>query len=106
MTIAKPFDRYSAIENALASGFAAAKLHHLRGRDLRQLAATLLREKREQRGSILAAARVFAGRLTAFLRLFVAFVLIACTVASVRPLGRFCGLAVFEFRCHGFLLES
>ncbi|RWL18010.1 hypothetical protein [Mesorhizobium sp.] len=34
MTTAKPLARYSAIEGALASGFATAELHHLWGRDL------------------------------------------------------------------------
>ncbi|MER9645345.1 hypothetical protein [Mesorhizobium sp. M0239] len=29
MTTAKPLARYSAIESALASGFATAELHHL-----------------------------------------------------------------------------
>ncbi|MCF6114478.1 MULTISPECIES: hypothetical protein [Mesorhizobium] len=33
MTTAKPLARYSAIEGALASGFATAELHHLWGRD-------------------------------------------------------------------------
>ncbi|ESY78058.1 hypothetical protein X739_32225 [Mesorhizobium sp. LNHC220B00] len=33
MTTAKPLARYSAIESALASGFATAELHHLWGRD-------------------------------------------------------------------------
>ncbi|TIL43309.1 MAG: hypothetical protein E5Y86_22995, partial [Mesorhizobium sp.] len=33
MTTAKPLARYSAIEGALASGFATAVLHHLWGRD-------------------------------------------------------------------------
>ncbi|RWN46439.1 MAG: hypothetical protein EOR99_36855, partial [Mesorhizobium sp.] len=33
MTTAKPLARYSAMEGALASGFATAELHHLRGRD-------------------------------------------------------------------------
>ncbi|RWK47580.1 MAG: hypothetical protein EOR48_31970 [Mesorhizobium sp.] len=35
MTTAKPLARYSAIEGALASGFATAELHHLWGRDLK-----------------------------------------------------------------------
>ena len=34
MTAASPLARYSAVEGALASGFAIAELHHLRGRDL------------------------------------------------------------------------
>ncbi|MES0026628.1 hypothetical protein NKJ57_27290, partial [Mesorhizobium sp. M0077] len=34
MTTAKPLARYSAVEGALASGFATAELHHLSGRDL------------------------------------------------------------------------
>jgi hypothetical protein len=29
MTTAKPLARYSAVEGALASGFATAELHHL-----------------------------------------------------------------------------
>ncbi|RWO33385.1 MAG: hypothetical protein EOS11_08565 [Mesorhizobium sp.] len=33
MTTAKPLAHYSAIEGALASGFATAELHHLWGRD-------------------------------------------------------------------------
>jgi hypothetical protein len=33
MTTAKPLARYSAIDGALASGFATAELHHLLGRD-------------------------------------------------------------------------
>ncbi|MER9820231.1 hypothetical protein [Mesorhizobium sp. M0129] len=33
MTTAKPLARYSAIEGALASGFATAELHHLWERD-------------------------------------------------------------------------
>ncbi|RRH86433.1 hypothetical protein EH240_36900 [Mesorhizobium tamadayense] len=33
MTTAKPLARYSAIEGALASGFATAELHHVWGRD-------------------------------------------------------------------------
>ncbi|RWL21247.1 MAG: hypothetical protein E5X83_17410 [Mesorhizobium sp.] len=32
-TVAKPLARYSAIEGALASGFATAEPHHLWGRD-------------------------------------------------------------------------
>ncbi|CDX45241.1 hypothetical protein MPLA_760001 [Mesorhizobium sp. ORS 3359] len=34
MTAATPLARYSAVEGALASGFATAQLHHLWGRDL------------------------------------------------------------------------
>ena len=33
MTTAKPLARYSAVEGALASGFATAELHHLSGHD-------------------------------------------------------------------------
>ncbi|MEI9417443.1 hypothetical protein O7A61_21530, partial [Mesorhizobium sp. Cs1321R2N1] len=33
MTTAKQLARYSAVEGALASGFATAELHHLWGRD-------------------------------------------------------------------------
>jgi hypothetical protein len=46
MTTAKPLARYSAIEGALASGFATAELHHLWGRDpqmLRPAATSQLR---------------------------------------------------------------
>ena len=35
MTTATPLARYSAVEGALASGFATAELHHLSGHDLR-----------------------------------------------------------------------
>ncbi|RWD27514.1 MAG: hypothetical protein EOS34_31645 [Mesorhizobium sp.] len=34
-TRSQPLARYSAIEGALASGFASAELHHLWGRDLK-----------------------------------------------------------------------
>jgi len=34
MTAATPLARYSAVEGALASGFANAELHHSKGRDL------------------------------------------------------------------------
>ncbi|UTU53107.1 MULTISPECIES: hypothetical protein [Mesorhizobium] len=43
MTTAKPLARYSAIEGALASGFATAELHHLWGRDLLNWFRQLLR---------------------------------------------------------------
>jgi putative transposase len=33
VTTAKPLARYSAVEDALASGFATAELHHQRGHD-------------------------------------------------------------------------
>ena len=33
MTTAKPLARYSAVNGALASGFATAELHHLSGHD-------------------------------------------------------------------------
>ncbi|WP_264296505.1 hypothetical protein [Mesorhizobium sp. B4-1-4] len=33
MTTAVPLARYDAVEGALASGFAAAELHHLKGHD-------------------------------------------------------------------------
>ena len=35
MTTATPLARYSAVEGALASGFATAELHHLSGHDRR-----------------------------------------------------------------------
>ena len=48
MTAATPLARYSAVEGALASGFANAELHHSKGRDRVEMFLRYMKQRRGQ----------------------------------------------------------